>query len=156
MKRFFLVLIFLISSLTSLAERFVINSKDGYANLRREASVNSGIIKKVDNSMQIILLFDTDDEWNYVAVLEDKPHGYVEGYIHKSQLKLHPETYVISSKDGYANVRYKPKVNSELFAVLSNGEYVTKLGEEGDWYYIEYTAYDQGYIHKSQLKRLKK
>ena len=47
-------------------------------------------------------------------------------------------------------------VDSELVDVLSNGEYVTKLNEVGDWYYIEFTAYNYGYIHKSQLKKYTK
>ena len=66
------------------------------------------------------------------------------------------ERFVVSSKDGYANIRYRPMVDSELVDVLSNGEYVTKLNEVGDWYYIEFTAYNYGYIHKSQLKKYTK
>ena len=155
MKKILLFLMFLILSLTSLAERFVVSSKDGYANLRKEATTNSKVIMEVDNSTQITLLFKNGD-WYYVEIFKNNPLLYAEGYIHKSQLELHPETYVISSKDGYANIRYRPMVDSELVDVLSNGEYVTKLNEVGDWYYIEFTAYNYGYIHKSQLKKFTK
>ena len=64
--------------------------------------------------------------------------------------------FIVNSEDGYANIRYRPMVDSELVDVLSNGEYVTKLNEVGDWYYIEFTAYNYGYIHKSQLKKYTK
>ena len=155
MKKILLFLMFLILSLTSLAERFVVSSKDGYANLRKEATTNSKVIMKVDNSTQITLLFKRGD-WYYVEVLGMRPPEYVRGFIHESQLEFSSETYVISSKDGYANIRYRPMADSELVDVLSNGEYVTKLNEVGDWYYIEFTAYNYGYIHKSQLKKYTK
>jgi len=128
MKKILLFLMFLILSLTSLAERFVVSSKDGYANLRKEATTNSKVIMKVDNSTQITLLFKNGD-WYYVEIFKNNPLLYAEGYIHKSQLELHPETYVVFSKDGYANLRRGTTINSEILDVLDNGEYVTKLDE---------------------------
>ena len=155
MKKILLFLIFLILSLTSLGARFIVNSEDGYANLRREAAIDSEIIVELDNSIQVSSFFKRGD-WYYVEVLGTRPLEYARGFIHESQLKFSSETYVVSSKDGYANIRYKPMVDSELVDVLSNGEYVTKLNEVGDWYYIEFTAYNYGYIHKRQLKRFTK
>lgn len=155
MKKILMFMMFLILSLTSLAERFVVSSKDGYANLRKEATTNSKVIMKVDNSTQITLLFKNGD-WYYVEIFKNNPLLYAEGYIHKSQLELHPETYVVSSKDGYANLRRGTTINSEILDVLDNGEYVTKLDEVGEWYQVEYAAFDGGYIHKSQLKKFTK
>ena len=155
MKKLLLVVLFLLSSLTALAVRYVVDTKDGYANLRREAAIDSEIIVELDNSVQVSSFFKRGD-WYYVEVLGMRPPEYVRGFIHESQLEFSSETYVISSKDGYANIRYKPMVDSELVDVLSNGEYVTKLNEVGDWYYIEFTAYNYGYIHKSQLKKYTK
>ena len=154
MKKILMFMMFLILSLTSLAERFVVSSKDGYANLRKEATTNSKVIMKVDNSTQITLLFKNGD-WYYVEIFKNNPLLYAEGYIHKSQLELHPETYVVFSKDGYANLRRGTTINSEILDVLDNGEYVTKLDEVGEWYRVEYAAFDGGYIHKSQLKKYK-
>ena len=89
-------------------------------------------------------------------IFKNNPLLYAEGYIHKSQLELHPETYVVFSKDGYANLRRGTTINSEILDVLDNGEYVTKLDEVGEWYRVEYAAFDGGYIHKSQLKKFTK
>ena len=155
MKKILMFMMFLILSLTSLAERFVVSSKDGYATLRKEATTNSKVIMKVDNSTQITLLFKNGD-WYYVEIFKNNPLLYAEGYIHKSQLELHPETYVVFSKDGYANLRRGTTINSEILDVLDNGEYVTKLDEVGEWYRVEYAAFDGGYIHKSQLKKYTK
>lgn len=155
MKKFLLFLMFFILSLTSLGARFIVNSKDGYANLRKEATINSEIITKLDNGIQVNSFFKRGD-WYYIEVLDMKPPEHISGFIHESQLELPPETYVIFSKDGYTNVRSEPSVNSELVATFTNGEYVTKLNEIGDWYYVEFRAYSYGYIHKSQLKKYQK
>ena len=155
MKKNLLILIFLILSLTSLGARFIVNSEDGYANLRREAAIDSEIIVELDNSVQVSSFFKRGD-WYYVEVLGMRPPEYVRGFIHESQLEFSSETYVISSKDGYANLRRGTTINSEILDVLDNGEYVTKLDEVGEWYRVEYAAFDGGYIHKSQLKKFTK
>ena len=40
MKKLLLVMLFLLSSLIALAVRYVVDAKDGYANVRNEAAVN--------------------------------------------------------------------------------------------------------------------
>ena len=166
MKKILVFFMFLLS-LTSLAQRFVVVSKDGYANLREEASTKSKILAKVDNSYiiyNIDVFYDPEEEntdWYCVGV--DKNDFFETGCIHKSQLAMHPETYVTSSKEGYVNVRAKPSTSSKVLFVLDiDKSYVTRHPKKtvGDWYYVDYynggeTALYQGYIHKSQLKKVK-
>ena len=166
MKKILVFFMFLLS-LTSLSERFIVISKDGYANLREEASTKSKILKKVDNNYIIFELDrNKDKDWHWVHVQKySKKDGYAvaEGYIHKSQLEIHPETYVTSSKDGYINVRSKPSTSSKILAELPNDAYVTRHPKKtvGDWYYVDFgplsidSVLEQGYIHKSQLKKFK-
>ena len=161
MKKILVFLMFLLS-LTTMAERFVIISKDGYSNLREEASTNSKVLAKVDNSYTIFNLYTNEKDWYYVKIERDGNYSEI-GYIHKSQLGIHPETYVTSSKDGYVNVRSKPSTSSKVLVQLDNNDYVTRHPEKtvGDWYYVDYedeggvTALAEGYIHKSQLKKVK-
>mgnify|MGYP000635379299 FL=1 len=166
MKKILVFFMFLLS-LTSLSERFIVISKDGYANLREKASIESEILKKVDNSY-IIFEIDKnrDKDWYWVhAQKYSKKDGYnvTEGYIHKSQLEIHPETYITSSKDGYINLRSRPSTSSRVLDKLGNGAYVTRYPEKtvGDWYYVDYNVdggditFMEGYIHKSQLKKYK-
>ena len=61
MKKILLILIFLILSLTSLGARFIVNSEDGYANLRNEAAIDSEIIVELDNSVQVSSFFKKGD-----------------------------------------------------------------------------------------------
>ena len=166
MKKILVFFMFLLS-LTSLSERFIVISKDGYANLREEASTKSKILKKVDNNYIIFELDrNKDKDWHWVHVQKySKKDGYdvAEGYIHKSQLEIHPETYITSSKDGYVNVRTKPSTSSKVLVELDNNDYVTRHPDKtvGDWYYVDFgplsidSVLEQGYIHKSQLKKFK-
>ena len=157
MKKLLLALVFLLSSITALAVRYVVDTKDGYANLREEASSKSKILKKLKNKDEVKFWGEKGD-WLYVIYEFEDGSDTIMAFIHKSQVKLHPETYEISTKDGYANVRNEATVNSDLIAELKNGTLVTKFKEKGEWYYIEFeredgTPFDYGYIHKSQLKK---
>ena len=168
MKKILLFLMFLILSLTSLAERFVVSSKDGYANLREEASIKSKVIKKVNNSYTIFNPIPEDNnryrDWYFVEIESKSKEEAATGYIHKSQLGKHQEIYVTSSKDGHINVRAKPNTSLQILVTLDSGMYVRRYPEKtvGDWYYVNYglegaiaPITTEGYIHKSQLKKVK-
>lgn len=158
MKRLLLVTLFLLSSLSALAVRYVVDTKDGYANLREEGNSKSKVIKKLKNNHEMVFWHEKGEWFCVGAEPDDNYSDMIDGYIHKSQVKLHPETYTVSSKDGYTNVRNEATVNSDSIAELKNGTFVTKFKEKGEWYYIEFeredgTPFDYGYIHKSQLKK---
>ena len=172
MKKILIFFMFILS-LTSLSEKLIVISKDGYANLREKASTNSKIKNRIDNSYDIIN-FDTmkEKDWYYVITFkpakkaeynENYNYHYGEGYIHESQVAIHPETYITSSKDGYINLRSRPSTSSRVLDNLGNGAYVTRYPEKtvGDWYYVDYNVdggditFMKGYIHKSQLKKYK-
>ena len=139
MKKILIFFMFLLS-LTSLSERFIVISKDGYTNLREEASTKSKILKKVDN--------------NYIIFEIDKNRD-------KDWYWVHAQKY--SKKDGYINLRSRPSTSSKVLDNLGNGAYVTRYPEKtvGDWYYVDYNVdggditFMEGYIHKSQLKKYK-
>ena len=170
-----LVFFMLLLSLTALAEGYLaVTSKDGYANLRKEASTKSKILKKIDDSYTILEVspnefkeFARYENWYLVAVEKssDKDGYYSEmGYIHKSQLGKHPEIYVTSSKDDHINVRAKANSTSQILVTLDSGMHVRRYPEKtvGDWYYVNYglegaiaPVTTEGYIHKSQLKKEK-
>ncbi|WVU49128.1 hypothetical protein V3R02_07590 [Fusobacterium nucleatum] len=54
MRKLLLVILFLISSLSALAVRYVVDTKDGYANLREEANSKSKVIKKLKNNHEMV------------------------------------------------------------------------------------------------------
>ena len=158
MKKLLLVTLFLLSSLSALAIRYVVDTKDGYANLRERADSKSKVIKKLKNNHEMVFWHEKGEWFCVGAEPDDNYSDMIDGYIHRSQVKLHPETYTVSSKDGYTNVRNEATVNSDSIAELKNGTFVTKFKEKGEWYYIEFeredgTPFDYGYIHKSQLKK---
>ena len=134
---------------------FITTSKKNVINVRESYGSDSSIIHTLANNVEVEEISNKEG-WKYVYFYNKDGGYYMKGYIHKSQLELHPETYVVFSKDGYANLRRGTTINSEILDVLDNGEYVTKLDEVGEWYRVEYAAFDGGYIHKSQLKKYTK
>ena len=90
MKKSLLVILFLLSSLSALAVRYVVDTKDGYANLREEANSKSKVIKKLKNNHEMVFWHEKGEWWGIEFDSEDgTPFDY--GYVHKSQLKKYVE-----------------------------------------------------------------
>ena len=97
MKKLLLVMLFLLSSLPALAVRYVVDTKDGYANLREEADSKSKVIKKLKNNHEMVFWHEKGEWFCVGAEPDDNYSDMTDGYIHRSQIKLHPKTYIISS-----------------------------------------------------------
>ena len=61
-------------------------SKDASINLRREPSVESTILYKLKNGVEVEEIY-TENNWKYVYFYNEKGGYHMKGYIHKSQLK---------------------------------------------------------------------
>ncbi len=61
---------------------YMVNSKDGYANLRRTADKNGKILARIPNDVMFEKI-KTEGDWFYVQQT-DKPE--LKGYVHKSQV----------------------------------------------------------------------
>ena len=62
------------------------SSKDDSINLRREPSVESTILYKLKNGVEVEEIY-TENNWKYVYFYNEKGGYHMKGYIHKSQLK---------------------------------------------------------------------
>ena len=70
-------------------DRYATSSKDGYVNLRSNASTQSKIIAKLPNHTHILKIRTENDQWYYVQTGHpDQKNNRLKGYIHKSQLKV--------------------------------------------------------------------
>ena len=81
--KFFVVLLLLISDIVFAQEEAfaVINDKDGYVNVRKEKSVHSKVLKKLDNNTLIFVLeYDKAQEGNWI-------YADNEGYIYNDRVK---------------------------------------------------------------------
>jgi hypothetical protein len=64
----------------------VINDKDGYVNVRKEKSVHSKVLKKLDNNTLIfVFVYDKAHDGNWIYVDN-------EGYIYNDRVKWIEET----------------------------------------------------------------
>ena len=84
MKKLFLVFLFFgqFALVQAQIEAFaVINDKDGYVNVRKEKSVHSKVLKKLDNNTLIFVLeYDKAQEGNWI-------YADNEGYIYNDRVK---------------------------------------------------------------------
>ena len=81
MKKLLLVILFLLSSLTTIAVIFVVDTKDGYANIRNEATKNSDVIGELKNGRVVTSIKEHQKgDWYYIEYeAEGTPFDY--GYI---------------------------------------------------------------------------
>ena len=97
-----------------------------------------------------------EGSWDYIKYRTESGK-MLNGYIHESQGFL-METYVVSSKDGYANIRWEPSSNTEIAGTEKNGTILDVYEEKGEWLYITYgdsSHLPVAYVHKSQVKKEK-
>ena len=97
-----------------------------------------------------------EGSWDYIKYRTESGK-MLNGYIHESQGFL-METYVVSSKDGYANIRWELSSNTEIAGTEKNGTILDVYEEKGEWLYITYGDSPHlpvAYVHKSQVKKEK-
>lgn len=157
MKKLILVVMFLILCNLGFSKTFFeVSFNDGTsANLREKASNNSKILAKLE-------IFDggevikKEGDWYYIKYRTES-EKILYGYIHESQGFL-VETYVVSSKDGYANIRWEPSSSAKIAGKEKNGKVLEVYEEKGDWLYITYGDSPHipvAYVHRSQVKKEK-
>nr|AAK60474.1 unknown [Fusobacterium nucleatum subsp. nucleatum ATCC 23726] len=155
MKKLILVVMFLIlCNLGFSKTSFEVSFNDGTSvNLREKASSNSKILAKLE-------IFDggevikKEGDWYYIKYRTES-EKILYGYIHESQGFL-VETYVVSSKDGYANIRWEPSSNGKIAGTEKDGTILEVYDEKGEWLHITYgdsPHFPVAYVHKSQVKK---
>lgn len=103
------------------------------ANLREKPSSSSRILAGLDMFEEGELI-RREGNWYYIKYRTESGK-MLYGYIHKSQGYL-METYVVSSKDGYANIRWEPSSSAKIAGKEKNGKVLEVYEEKGDWLYI--------------------
>lgn len=130
-------------------------SDSSLTNLREKASSNSRVLAELD-------IFDggevirKEGNWYYIKYRTES-NKIIYGYIHNSQGYL-VETYVVSSKDGYANIRWEPSSKGKIAGKEKNGTELYVYEEKGEWLYITYGDSPHipvAYVHKSQVRKVK-
>lgn len=125
------------------------------ANLREKPSSSSRILAGLDMFEEGELI-RREGNWYYIKYRTESGK-MLYGYIHKSQGYL-IETYVVSSKDGYANIRWEPSSSAKIAGKEKNGKVLEVYEEKGDWLYITYGDSPHipvAYVHRSQVKKEK-
>lgn len=169
MKKMALFLTVLLSSAAAQAADYFLphTECDGSANVRAAPDTRSKIMTVLDYESKKHKILSKQGKWFHIQL-----DGHRTGYVHQSQGFI-VHNYVVASPDGSANVRNnsypeKPISQGEIIKILPNGTRVqiAPAFRKGDWLWYSnqgaYTEKDeyghhvsiQGYIHKSQLRRV--
>lgn len=159
MKKFVLKKMFLVSILSmglsaiSMGAVFITSSKDNAINIRQSANTDSKVIETVTNG-QILESNEKSGEWHKVTYYNDAIKKSFTGYIHNNQLKEIVGKLVITSSEGYSNIREKPTTKSTIKTKLKTGQTVYAISKtDDDWYYIKYNGNQYGYIYSNQVAK---
>ena len=138
MKKIFLVSILsVIFSAISMGATFITSSKDNAINIRQAAGTDSKVIETIKNG-HILESSEKSGEWYKVT--------YYDSDIKK--------TFVITSSEGYSNIREKPTTKSTIKTRLKTGQTVYAISKTADdWYYIRYNGNEYGYIYSNQVAK---
>lgn len=156
MKKLLIMIFFLAISSLGFSREFAMHGGVlDRANLREKPNTNSRILAKLD-------IFDggriirKEGSWYYIEYKTESGKT-VYGYVHESQGNV-IDSYVVSARDGYANVRAGASSESRIMGKVYNGETVHSYGEEGDgWLHITWDGSAEipvAYIHKSQVRKI--
>ncbi|MDR2270116.1 MAG: hypothetical protein LBF27_04335 [Sphingobacterium sp.] len=87
-QRYLLALVFLTVSHFANAQFAKIIDKDGYVNVRKQTTVNSAVVSKIDTD-EIVYAFPDEKLGNWVSIYYiDHQKEDITGYVHKSRIKL--------------------------------------------------------------------
>ena len=159
MKKFNLKKMFLVSILSlafstvSMGASFITSSKDNAINIRESATTDSTVIETIKNG-EILESTEKSGDWHKVTYYDGGIDKTFTGYIHDSQLKKIIGKLVITSSEGYSNIREKPTTKSTIKTRLKKGQTVYAISKtDDDWYYIRYNGNEYGYIYGNQVAK---
>lgn len=154
--------------LKEIIGKMYVFSKDGYANIRENASTSSSIKNRIKNGEEIEVISKTDNSWFYVKFNNDY------GYVHTTQLQKNkpiiknrtiktpfpnaktqfPKKLLLNSSTGYSNIRIKPTQTSAIKTKLKTGTIVNVISKtDNGWFYIKFNNNQTGYIYENQVKK---
>lgn len=141
----------------------VIASSDGFANLRRGAGTNYGIVAPLNNGTEVEIV-SVSGNWTRVNVPSTHQYGYVYTKLIKQQsgetnsgsaavTNGAYKTGRINSSDGFANFRTGPGTDKSVIAKLYNNVMVSILATDGNWYKVQLSDAGQtGYVYKKLVE----
>ena len=134
----------------------VVESSDGFANLRRGPGTDYGIVTALSNGVQVEIV-STTGHWSRVNVPQTHHYGYVYTNLLRSvgSASTLYDTGKINSSDGFANLRTGPGTQHGVKARLYNGVMVSIVGTEGNWIQVQLSdTSDIGYVYAPLLEIL--
>ena len=144
----FLIVYFVIIPRTTPAEDFAYprsaTIQANLGNVRNKPSLKASIIGSVTKGDRVTLI-ERSGKWLY-AILPSRNIGW----IHRILFVDKRETITLNTIAG--NVRKDPSRSSPVLRVLKEGDTVSIIGSQGNWYHIRFGAGKTGWAHKTLFR----
>ena len=142
MKRYLILLIFLIlcNAGAAMAERLSVIKP--VANIRSGPGDNYDILWKVEMYYPIFVI-EKKDLWYHFKDFEDD-----KGWVHKS---LVGKTDSVITKKDQCNIRSGPGTCNKILFTVEKGIPFKVIKRQGHWLYIEHADKDKGWIYDSLI-----
>lgn len=122
-----------------------------YVNVRSLPSIEGEVVGKIyDGSVAEII--ETTGEYNdWYKIVSGNVSGYIksEFFLRGEEAADVMEEYIVryaKVKADYLNVRMEPDISSKRLGVITSGEKLEVIEKEKDWFKIQYTEEEIGYI----------
>lgn len=151
-RRFFLMLSLMfataiITPATAQAETlFVVDTNDGYLNLRIGPSTNDRIITRIYGGTQVDGVGQSGS-WRRI-VLPDGTSGWASGnYLTRNYTRQRPYDSIVGpTNDGYLNLRTGPGTNYKIIQRLYYGQGLFETGYNGTWAQVTLADGTRGWV----------
>lgn len=111
-------------------------------NVRREASTDSEIYKRLDNGIHVSVVGKSNG-WYTIACADEST-----AYIYEDYLRITQADGAVAGDN--VNVRSAADTNAEVLSQLQNGDSVTVVGQTGTWYLLKFDG-SNAYVHKDYV-----
>jgi len=144
-KKYRLILLFLTISHLTYAQFAKIIDKDGYVNVRKEASISGPVVSKIKTD-EIVYAFPDEKDKNWVMIdYTDHQNQSITGYVHSSRIKFVESYREITSTTFDENEAIF--VAKDIIVEIRSG----KFDYENNKKYFSSTKYD-GYTVEDKFK----
>lgn len=116
-------------------------------NIRSDSTVNSEVICKINKSDRIEVIQELYD-WYKIKLPKNAP-----AFIKKNLVIIvDNKTAKVASKR--VNIRLRPNESSPIIGMVEQGELISVLKDEGQWYKIKPVDHNFGWIHKKFVSKV--
>lgn len=157
-KKIFLLIIFLLSSLTigsmiALANENTVIVEADVLNVRYGPGLSHDVLTQVEKNEQLIVL-DAENKW-YKVILNNNKVGWVASWLVDSNNVAEGDKQFVRVSTGAVNIRKHANAESDIMGIVYEDTELEVLYKDGPWYQVLYMS-QVAWIHEDFVEQIEK